>query len=97
MKKIINDEKSRLKLKINSIFARYFNKIITIFLILIIVAGYFFLIRSRYKEITTEAESNSESKEVELSEKRNSLNKIKKLKEAYQQISREDSDKIEAI
>ena len=32
-----------------------------------------------------------------MSEKRNSLNKIKKLKEAYQQISREDIDKIEAI
>lgn len=83
---------------LNSFFTKYYNLLIFLIAILIIVSGFFLLIQPKYKEINDRKKiSNQGQLEASYLEKQVELNKFIKLKRAYNKISQTDKERIKTI
>lgn len=90
---------SRNNKAVNVFLIRYYNWLVVLIAILIIVVGYFLLIQPKYREINSSKEPDNQNQieEQPYSKKQAELSKFIELERAYNKISKADKEKIEAI
>jgi hypothetical protein len=91
------EKNKQIKNIINIFLTRYFKVIVLILTIMILIVGYSFLIKPKYKQIIQEVKSVSEEKSPKYLNRKKYLNQLKELKAEYQKISLSDINKIKAI
>lgn len=83
---------------LNSFFTKYYNYLIFLVAILVIVSGFFLLIQPKYKEINDRKKMADQGQlGLSYSEKQVELNKFIKLKRAYNKIDPKDKERIKTI
>jgi len=103
MGKIVEDAKDKIqqdnqrKQKINALLIRYFKWLVLALAIIILAMGYFLLIQPKYRQAIKNVELVSQEKELKYLAQQKYLNQLNELKAAYQNITTEDRDKIEAV
>lgn len=90
-------KKEEMMQKINIFLARYFNWLLVLVVLIVIVAGSFFILKPKYDYITELKKGNESGQEQEYSARRLYLNKIKSLIEAYNKVNPSDVEKINFI
>lgn len=86
-----------LKIKINGFLLDYFNYLILILSLIILVAGLFILVYPKYRQIAKANEAAKNNLQIEYETKLNYLNSIRNLRKTYQSISDDDKAKIDAL
>lgn len=92
-----NQKKEEVKQKINMFLARYFNWLLILIVLTVIIAGSFFILKPKYDYINKLKMDNEFGQEQEYSSRRQYLDEIKSLIEAYNKVSPSDIEKIDVI
>lgn len=91
-------EKAKAILRKVEVFAtRYFDALIAIFVMIVFVAGFFFVINPKYKTITETEVYSQEDLEAEKSKLSEYLSKLTEYKTAYQKLSKVSRERVEKV
>lgn len=96
----MNENKTKrelLKIKASNFLINYFNYFIFFIGIVILIIGLPAFVYPRYKQILKEKEEIKNKMQIEYSEKANSLNLTRNLKESYKSVNDEEKSKISAM
>ena len=88
---------NQLVKRINDFLLNYFNWVILIIVLTILVAGFSMIIEPKYELVVRDVEIVRRDKEGEYLIQQSYLNKLNELKDAYQSIKSEDKRKIDII
>jgi len=88
---------AQIRNNINIFLNRYFSAIIFVASVVVLVAGFSFLLLPKYKEVMRGIESAGAEYDSEYSEMQKYLSELKKLKNEFQKISQEDIAKIQIM
>jgi len=92
-----DQKEEKRKLQINNFLMHYFKLFVFVILIIMLTAGYFMLIRPKYKKVIRDIALISADKEVEYLTQQRYLDKLNELKAIYKNINPEDKNKINVI
>ncbi len=95
--KITENNNEQLKQKVNGFLIRYFNLLAIVLAAIILIAGFFLLIKPKYNKISREIRLSNESSESKYNAAFAHLAKLNKLKTEYEKINPEDVKKIEIM
>lgn len=95
--KITENNNEQLKQKVNGFLIKYFNLLAIALAVIILIAGFFLLIKPKYNKISREIKLSNENSENKYNAAFNYLAQLNKLKAEYEKISPEDIKKIETI
>jgi len=90
-------KKEEIKQKINTFFARYFNWLLVFVVLVVVIAGGFFVLKPKYDYVVKFTENNNSGTEQEYSIRREYLDKIKSLISTYNKVSAADMKKVDLI
>lgn len=95
--KITENNNGQLKQKVNGFLIKYFNLLAIALAVIILIAGFFLLIKPKYNKISREIKLSNENSENKYNAAFNYLAQLNKLKAEYEKISPEDIKKIETM
>lgn len=95
--KITENNNEQLKQKVNGFLIKYFNLLAIVLAVIILIAGFFLLIKPKYNKISREIKLSNENSENKYNAAFNYLAQLNKLKAEYEKVSPEDIKKIEAM
>lgn len=88
---------AQIKNTVNIFLNRYFSAIALVVAVIILISGYLFLVRPKYKQIVNDIESAGEEESLNYSKRQKYLSQLKELKAEYRKISQEDIEKIKIM
>lgn len=97
MAKNTSGESINIKNSINIFLNNYFNGIAFAFFIILLITGYFFLIRPKYAQITKNTDVSSAEEEAEYRKQADYLSQLRDLDKEFKSINPEDIEKISNI
>lgn len=97
MAKNTNGDNINIKNKINIFLNNYFNGLVFVFFIILLIIGYFFIIRPKYAEIIAKADSATIEEETEYQKQLTYLRQLSELKKEFGEIDKRDVEKISDI
>ncbi len=95
--KITENNNERLKQKVNGFLIKYFNLLAIVLAAIILIVGFFLLIKPKYNKISREIKLSNENSENKYNAAFAYLTQLNKLKAEYEKISPEDIKKIEIM
>ncbi|MDP3043153.1 MAG: hypothetical protein Q8N21_02010 [bacterium] len=95
--KITENNNEQLKQKVNSFLIKYFNLLAIALAAIILIVGFFLLIKPKYNKISREIRLSNESSESKYNAAFDHLARLNKLKTEYEKISPEGIKKIEIM
>jgi hypothetical protein len=91
------DKKEKIRQRMNMFLARYFNWLLVLVVLIIVIIGSVFILKPKYNEITKLTKNNEFGQEQEYSIRRQYLDKIKSLIKIYDKVNRSDAEKVNYI
>jgi uncharacterized protein (UPF0333 family) len=91
------DKKEKTKQIINMFLARYFNWLLVLIVLIMVVAGGIFILKPKYEEVAKLTKNNEFGQEQEYSIRRQYLDKVKNLIKIYNKVDRSDVEKVNYI
>ena len=92
-----NGKEEQIKQKVNVLLVRYFKWLVAFFVLVVLIFGYFLLLKPKYEGIAKLTSDGQLSKEQEYLERREYLDSLKNLVAVFQSVKLSDREKIDYI
>ncbi|MDD5071932.1 MAG: hypothetical protein PHQ42_04335 [Patescibacteria group bacterium] len=92
-----NGKKAQTRQKINVFLVRYFKWLVIFFVLVVLVLGYFILLKPKYKEIARLTKDGRSGEEREYLERQEHLDDLKKLISVFRSVKTSEINKIDYI
>lgn len=90
----VTEDKQKIRM-LNIFLLRYFNLIVLFLVILVLMTGFFYLIKPKYKSISREIKLTDQARETEYNSLQQYYNRLKQYKLSYDEINEKDIKRIE--